>query len=89
MCDHLNFQASVSVCRLPDDNDPCKVVGFAADIKINCFECGLPFQFVGLPAGVSITNSKPMVSLDGKEIRVPLKPSTDPVDQVATFINKK
>jgi hypothetical protein len=89
MCDHLNFQASVSVCRLTADTDPNNIVGYAADVKIHCADCGLPFAFTGLPAGISMTNSSPMVSIDGKELRVPLKPSSDPVDQVVSLMNKQ
>lgn len=88
-CKHLSFQASVSVCRLTDDSDPEKVVGFASDIRINCNDCGMPFEFIGLPSGVSITNSKPMVSIDGKELRAPLKLSSDPADQANSIINAK
>jgi hypothetical protein len=86
-CQHLNFSAIVDVHRLLDDADQSKVVGYASEIKINCADCGLPFVFKGLPAGVSITNSNAMVSMDGKELRAPLKPSADAVDQVKSILN--
>lgn len=89
MCEHLNFHATVGVCRLTADTDPNKVVGFAADVKINCADCGLPFEFIGLPTGISMTNSKPMVSMDSKELRAPLKPSSDPVDHVSGILKGK
>jgi hypothetical protein len=86
-CQHFNFQAYVNVCRLTADTDPDKVVGFAADVKINCVDCGMPFEFTGLPSGVSVTNSKPMVSIDGTELRAPIKPSSDAVEQVKSILN--
>lgn len=81
--------AAVDVCRLTDENDLELVVGFSADVKINCADCGMPFEFIGLPAGISATNSKPMVSMDGKELRAPIKPSSVPADEVNSFLNKK
>jgi hypothetical protein len=81
--------AGVSVCRLTDENNSEHIVGFAADVKINCADCGMPFEFIGLPIGVSATNSKPMVSMDRKELRAPIKPSSDPADVVNSLLNKK
>ena len=88
-CQHLNFAASVNVCRLTADTDPEKVIGYTADVKINCADCGLPFEFIGLPNGISITNSKPMVSMASTELRAPLKPSSVAVVHVNSFLYTK
>lgn len=88
-CQHLNFAASVNVCRLTADTNPELVIGYAADVKINCADCGMPFEFVGLPKGISATNSKPTVSMDGMELRAPLVPSTDAVDHVNSLLKSK
>jgi hypothetical protein len=89
MCDHKNFLAAVDVCRLTADTDSNNVVGFAVDVKINCAECGMPFEFIGLPVGISAMNSKPMISMDGKELRAPIKPSIDPADEVNSLLNSQ
>ena len=74
-CKHEHFFVQANVIRLTADNIvPEKIVGYCADIKIYCSECHQPFEFIGVPVGIS--NSRPMVSFDGTEIRMPLKPST-------------
>lgn len=88
-CQHLNFRAAVDVHRLTDDTNPDSIVGYTSDIHIFCAECGIPFQFLGIPQGVSFTNNKPMVSLDGTELRTPIIPSSDPVDQVHSLLTLK
>lgn len=70
-CSHARFGASVEVNRLSDD-DGGPVTGYSADIRIRCAECGLPFEFIGLPAGLS--PSQPTSSFAGDELRVPIKP---------------
>jgi hypothetical protein len=72
MCDHQNFHADVSIARLAADETGEKIVGFSADITVKCIDCGLPFEFLGLPMGYSPL--QPMCSVDGTEARMPLKP---------------
>ncbi len=72
MCEHQNFTANVSVGRLAADESGEKIVGFSADIAVKCLDCGVPFEFIGLPMGYSPT--QPMCSVDGTEARMPLKP---------------
>lgn len=67
-CEHENFRADVAVNRLLDSGM------FAADVKIECTDCGEPFRFVGLPAGVSF--ERPMVAIDGLELRAPIEPAS-------------
>lgn len=70
-CEHLNFAASVEVARITKvDGGPA--VEFMADITVHCAECHLPFRWRGLPMGMSY--DKPMVSIDGYELRAPLEP---------------
>lgn len=78
-CKHFNFKVTAKVARLTDGEDQQNVTGYTADICISCADCGLPFEFMGLPAGYHC--SKPAVSADATELRAPIRPSTDPVEQ--------
>lgn len=62
MCKHENFHANVKVFRLSDTGR------FQADVTINCEQCGEPFRFLGLPAGVDTDGAA--VSADGTEARL-------------------
>lgn len=79
-CKHLNFYAHVNVGRIIDDVNMEKVKHYMADIKIKCNDCGLPFEFIGFEHGMSFV--KPLVSIDYTEARIPIRPSTDPVEQI-------
>jgi hypothetical protein len=76
-CPHENFNAYVDVNRITaSDTDPT-VVGYNADIKVTCADCGEPFRWTGIPAGVS--PRQPMCSIDETELHAPLRPaSADP-----------
>ncbi len=65
-CEHKEFEARVEVNRLED------VKLFAADIHIQCSECGMQFRFLGLPGGLHPAH--PTVSVDGTEARLPIVP---------------
>lgn len=67
-CPHEQFTSCVSVNRLED------VGRFAADVTIQCVQCGARFQFLGLPGGLSL--ERPTVSVDGLEARMPIAPET-------------
>lgn len=74
-CPHACFAASVEMTRL------AKVAGgpptgYAADVRVRCADCGLPFRFVGLGSGVS--SREPRVSPDGTELRAPMVPLGQP-----------
>lgn len=73
MCEHKNFVANVNVHRLVSENKTT-VVGINADITIKCSDCGQPFEFIGVPAGLSPFH--PMVSADSTELRAPIKAAT-------------
>jgi len=63
-CKHEQFEAHVDVNRLSDTGR------FSADVRIKCVQCGEPFRFLGLPAGVDPDG--PTVSVDGTEARMPI-----------------
>lgn len=65
-CPHLNFDASVGVCRLEDTGR------FVAEIRIRCKDCNTPFQFMGLPPGLDFDGAT--VSLDGLEASIGIHP---------------
>jgi hypothetical protein len=70
-CDHANFHANVEINRLLDKDEKA-VVGYSACVKIRCTECLLPFEFIGMSAGLS--GAKPMVDVSAQEARLPIKP---------------
>lgn len=75
-CRHENFDALVSVGRHTGP-DEVTVVGFSADIRVNCRDCGEPFRWTGVQAGWQ--PGRPMCSVDETELRAPLRPaSADP-----------
>lgn len=75
-CLHENFEVFADIGRMTatDDGPP---VAFTAEIRVSCTDCGEPFRWTGLEAGLS--QKKPMVSPDETELRAPLRPaSADP-----------
>jgi hypothetical protein len=71
-CKHLNFKVDAKVFRLTESEESDKVIGYKADITIHCMDCFHPFQFIGVPKGLS--PNQPMASLDLLELRIPIKP---------------
>lgn len=61
-CKHEDFLAHVRVNRLEDSGR------FSADVTIKCVQCGTPFRFLGLPAGLDLNGAT--VSADGTEARL-------------------
>ncbi|MDQ0376602.1 hypothetical protein [Amycolatopsis thermophila] len=75
-CEHEVFQAEVAVNRLTK-HEGGPVVGFRADVRVRCAQCGERFRWSGVPAG--LLPDRPAVSVDGTELRAPLRPaSADP-----------
>jgi hypothetical protein len=50
---------------------------FVAEISVSCALCETKFRFLGVPAGISF--DRPMVSVDGTELRAPMAPQNEPV----------
>ncbi|WP_439392342.1 hypothetical protein ACRQ5Q_22365 [Bradyrhizobium sp. PMVTL-01] len=66
MCKHMNFAAQVNVARMEDTGQ------FMADITVRCSECNVPFQFLGMEAGIDTHGAR--VSVDGLEARIAICP---------------
>jgi len=76
-CPHGDFVANVAVNRLVRSDDDPTVTGYSADITVNCGECGEPFRWTGLRAGMNMGH--PMCSVDETVLVAPLRPaSADP-----------
>jgi len=73
----MNFRAHVAVNRIEDKG------AFAADVRVWCTECGIPFQFLGLEAGLDMQGAR--VSVDGLEARMAICPqgqAPSPLDNI-------
>lgn len=76
-CPHDDFEAYISVAKVTASETDTTAVGYHADIKVNCADCGEQFRWTGVPAGSS--PGQPMCSVDETELRAPLRPaSSDP-----------
>jgi len=65
-CKHEDFNARVDVTFLETSG------GYMADVKIQCAQCNLPFQFHGLQPGINLQGAA--VSVDGLEARIAISP---------------
>lgn len=75
-CEHEDFAAFVDVARLTANDDDPTIIGYTAEIRIDCAQCGESFVFRGIPVGV--LPGQPTTSVDGRELRAPLAPASDP-----------
>lgn len=78
-CHHDNFFAKVDVQRLLKNESDADASAFVAEIKINCSDCGLRFEFLGVPMGYQPGATR--CSPDGLELRAALKPKGVTLDQ--------
>jgi hypothetical protein len=85
MCEHKNFAANVDVNRIVHYEKE-NIISFAAELKIKCSDCGLPFEFRGFESGFSF--HKPMINVNCQELRLPIIPSSDPVDQINAMLSQ-
>jgi len=79
-CKHLDFHATVTVNRLEDTGS------FMAEVRIECRQCHLPFQFLGLPIGLHLRGAT--MNVDGQEARLAIAPVgsiPQPPDGVLAF----
>ncbi len=72
-CPHENFAASVEVTRIARSDEDSTVVGYNADVQVECADCGEPFRWTGVQAGMS--PARPMCTPDEKTLRAPLRPA--------------
>lgn len=85
-CGHESFLGSVAVARLSHEEDG-PITGFMADVRIECAQCGRPFQFLGLPAGLNTQGAT--VSVDGLEARLGICPEGEepsPLDCISAHV---
>lgn len=72
MCNHENVHFDINVDKVHSDKVENKFLYSCLNMKMTCKDCGQPFEFVGLPVGIS--PYRPTVSLDGLELRQPVVP---------------
>jgi hypothetical protein len=85
-CQHLNFETGAKVGRLFKEDNPEVITEYRLDLMVRCKDCGLPFEFVGLPGGHN--PGFPTINyFDATELRCPIKPSTDPVEHAKILTN--
>lgn len=71
VCAHREFLSKVDV-EIVDDKASMES-RYVMEVRINCRQCGLPFQFVGLPAGQPML-AFPTCTKDLVEARLPIRP---------------
>jgi len=74
-CPHENFAADVAVGRITDDGG--RVHSFLAEVTVRCLDCGEPFHFLGLEAGLSFT--RPTVDVAATTLHAPIAPGVAPL----------
>lgn len=70
-CKHEKFNAKVSVNRLNREEGQT-VDHYMADVSIQCVECGVPFEFIGLRTGVIMDGAA--TNVDRTELRAAITP---------------
>lgn len=63
----MNFIAHVDTGRITK-GEGGPVTHFTVELRVQCSECGIPLQFVGMPAGIDTHG--PTVSVDALEARL-------------------
>ncbi len=89
MCPHMNFVASVTVNRI-EKTEGGPGERYQADVRVECENCGTPFLFVGLPAGLDMNGAA--VSVDRQEGRFTIAPTGEgvtPLEGVGGFTVKR
>lgn len=71
-CLHSNFHVSADVIRI-GEHEENYVSEYTMDVIVQCSDCALPFEFVGLMAGHDPRG--PTCSFDQREARIPIRPS--------------
>ncbi len=73
-CKHEEFVFLSKVGRLTDVEGG-EVTSWTLDCKIQCKQCKMFFEFVGVPTGFNYEH--PTTSADFTELRMPIRPFTD------------
>jgi hypothetical protein len=74
-CPHANMKANAEVTHLEDCPDGKSICA----LTVTCADCGEPFVFVGLPAGMSIIRGA-YGSADATEARLVMMPRMQVLD---------
>lgn len=76
-CPHVDFDVIATIHRLvteePTDGRITPATGYQADLKVSCSDCAEPFVWKG-PMPIGLSPGEPRVSVDGTELRAPLRP---------------
>ena len=70
-CPHERFKCDCGVQRITTVKDG-PVTHYSAEISLHCTDCGVKFEFVGLPLGSS--PYRPTGSMDGLIAYLPMMP---------------
>lgn len=81
-CKHFSFITEAAISRITKSERDDTVIGYSADIRISCADCGQKFVFLGMPGGYS--PSQPMCSFDRLEARLPIADQSDYLDTVTS-----
>ncbi len=73
-CQHKNHSCEVDINHIED------VGRWQADVRIKCADCGLPFRFIGLPAGLGLNGAA--VSVDATEARLAIAPKGEVLSEI-------
>ena len=73
-CKHVNLHGHLHITHLED------IGRYTADVRVHCKDCGLPFRFIGLPAGLDLDGAT--VSVDGTEVRFAMAPKGEVVPEL-------
>jgi hypothetical protein len=71
-CDHLEFQADVTIDRIIKNEGDIKPTAFMCDVRVKCVTCGTPFEFIGPQCGYMF--DRPCVDVSAQELRIPIQP---------------
>lgn len=77
-CPHLNFDAQVTVGRIGEAETADGLPrAYMAEVRVSCADCGEPFRWRGVKAGLSF--GRPTCSVDEATLNAPMRPaSSDP-----------
>lgn len=72
-CPHEAFAVRADINRVTDVDGPDgKVIGYDLEIAVDCVACMTPFEYMGLPLGMSPAH--PTGTFDGLMLTAPVRP---------------
>lgn len=73
-CKHEIFDCECTVNRIEDTGR------FNMDVRVKCIQCGTPFRFIGLPAGLDMNGAA--TSVDATEGRFAIAPNGEVISEL-------